>query len=291
MAKKKQPLALVLDSGAIENDILSFACAMIRARRIDGKPDPLPTGWLEKSMIMHGKLGWISSESDAEGFYKIDRLGTVDRYGVPKTVTLTTEATAAAKFSARVAGVADPAGDTSPLAVSIVRANALARPPILSIRRYAVAIATLDVAIPANVIASMRSQIIGVPDTYADSVEDVLHRAAQGLPVVCTSDLYDNMRTIDISVPFLGREYQDLRATLWNEAIKQFGGITPAQYKAERTQSAEVSAGIAGSIDNVYQLIDQFNTDAEKGGVPYRLEYVGYGAKYDTDGMPGREGA
>lgn len=301
MAKKKQPAALVLDSGAVESEILAFACSMIRARRIDGKPDLLPAGWLEKSMIKYGSLGWVRSETAAEGFYQIHRIGAVDRYGVPKTVTLKTEATASPQFSANVIGASlspdEVRADLSPLEVAIVKANALARPPIFAIRRYAVAIAALDVAIPANVIASMRSQIVGVPDTLVDSVEEVLYRAAQGLPVVCTSELFESMRTADISVPFKGGDYQNLRATLWSEAVKQFGGITPAQYKAERTQSAEVSAGIAGSIDNVYQMIDQFNEDAERGGVPYRFEYVGYGQKYDvgetleSGGMPGREGA
>lgn len=285
---KKRPEPLILDELAVEQEIVCFACSQIKARRIDGKPDAVPAGWIEKNLIEHGKIGWVTSDTEAEGFYRVHRLGRLDRYGIPEMAVLTTEATASPQFEAAVVGAAS-GGDNNPLKAAIIRANAIARPPILTIRRYARAIAACDVAIPANIIASMRSQIVGVDQTQSDSMEEILFRAAQGLPVIITADMLQQIRTADISVPFKGGDYQNLRSTLWAEAIKQFGGITPAQYKAERTQSAEVSANIANSIDSVYMMIDQANEDAERYGVPYRLEYVGYGAKYDA-GEPAEGG-
>lgn len=276
---KKKDIPFSVDSSGIEQEILGFACSTIRARRTDGKPDKIPAGWIEKALLLYGRIGWVPSETDAEGFYKVHRIGITDRYGMPEMAILTTDATASPQFSASVIG--SSAKDHTPLQVAIVRANALSRPPILSIRRYANVIAACDIALPANVIASMRSQIVGIPETLKDSVEELLIRSARGLPVICTTDLLESIKTADVSVDFRGQDYQNLRTTLWSEAIKQFGGITPAQYKAERTQSAEVSANIAASIDNVYMLIDQFNEDAERYSVPYRLEYVGFGARYD----------
>lgn len=285
MSKRSKSNPFTLDASAVEDEILCLACSMIRARRVDGKPDRIPAGWVEKSLIRYGRLGWISSDTDAEGFYRVHRIGVQDRYGVPCMALLTTDATASPQFAAEVVGASRFDGvreDTQhPLKVAIVKANALSRPPIHTIRRYAQAIAACDVAIPANIIASMRSQIIGVPDTLVDSAEDMLSRGARGLPVICAADMLDAIKTADVSVDFRAVDYNNLRETLWGEAIKQFGGITPAQYKAERTQTAEVSAHIAASIDNVYQMIDQFNEDAEKYDVPYRLEYVGVGAKYE----------
>ena len=44
-----------------------------------------------------------------------------------------------------------------------------------------------------------------------------------------------------------------------------------------------MSAAIGEGIDSIYSMITQFNRDAEYGGVPFRMSFVGFAEQYDPD--------
>lgn len=277
MSRKDQEMGFVLNTPAISNQLLNFACAMIRCRRMDGRDDSVPAGWAVRQLLLNGRIGYLHSPTDAEGFYNIASQGQVDRYGIPTSVTARTQATGAHGFSVPVSKHDRELNGT----LSVIRANASGTPPFTSMTRYAQMIARAELHINTNLLASMRSQVINAPDSQKAAIDIMLERAAQGLPSVIGTNLMEQLSVFDISVPLDAPEVHALYMQMWAEALKQFGGITPAAYKAERTQSAEVNATVAQSIDNVYILLDQANDDCKTWGVPYVFEYAGVGAMYD----------
>lgn len=259
----------------IENQIIDFACSVIRAERTDGKPDPIPSGWIVRGLIDHGMLAWRTAPEELDGgMYFAAPSGAFDRYGKPGNVFLTNSST----FSGMTVKVGDDC--------RVIRANSTGRPLRSTIKRYAEMLNWCDIATRANIPASMRTQL--VKGLNKATVQALLWESWNGRPAVVMPDRGGKavtdaeIGTVDLSVPLKAQDYRQLAATLWGEVLKMFGGITPAQYKAERTQSAEVSAQIAGSIDSVYVLIDTANDDMAAGGVPYRLVYDGFGARYDA---------
>lgn len=271
--KRQTPL---YDGGLITAEVLDFASSVVRAGRTDGarsEAEP-PDGWIVRNLLKYGQVAYIPDGSPLSGWYLAQSGGVLDRYARPEWLNLRTQATASAVFPYEGA--------------KLVRANLTGRPPILTIERYARMIAQCDTAIAANIYAAMRSQILGVPDKRKLDAEILLDNAAAGLPTILDTDALASITTLDVAVPFDAREKHALRQTLYSELLKHFGGITPTEYKAERVQSAEVSAHVAEAIDNVYVLIDQANADMTAQGVPYRLEYVGVGKTLDpTEGGAG----
>lgn len=271
MAKRKNEY---IPLPGVESEILDFAASMVRVRRTDGKEDATPAGFVERELLKHGALGYLFANDESEGWYFSEKQNPVDRYGLPEFLSLRTGATAGAPFTARRGGEAHQA--------AYIRANSSARSPLLTIRRYADIIGQCDTALRANVIASMNSHVLGVPDaTVKSTVDEILEKARLGLPAVVENSVLGQISRVDISHQFNGINIHTLRQTLYSEALKHFGAITPAQYKSERVQTAEVNAHVAETIDSVYIMIDQFNADCEAYGVPYVMEYVGFGKQFD----------
>lgn len=278
MAKSKTKCAL--NTSAIADQILNFACSMIKARRTDGKPDTLPAGWLERQLLIDGRVGYLHSNTDAGGFFRIRGNGQRNRYGLPVEVVAQTQASGSAAFTVPVY---DPERDDNTGRMAIIRANSGSVSPYLSILRYAEMIARAELHVNTNLLASMRTQILGVPKSRTVMGEIILSDAMAGEPTILEQDALASIDTLDVSVPLTAPAVHALTLQLWSDAIKQFGGITPGAYKAERTQTAEVNANIAESIDNVYILLDQANQDMERQEVPYRLEYNGFGKNYESE--------
>lgn len=272
MAKNNKKIRWV-DSDPIVDDVLNFATGTIG---VEGPAaEGVPFGWIVRRLLVDGMVGYVA-EGDFAGWWRITGVTLYDRYRRPTQVMAATQSTTPV-----VVPMFTTAYNDIPTNVRIIRANPSARAPELTIRSYADLIARCDVALSANIVASMRTQIIGVPPKSAFSAEELLWDAQGGFPTVIDTALLDALKTADISVPLQAPTLQALRQSLYSEVLKRFGGITPAAYKAERVQTAEVSAHVAGAIDDVYTLLDTANADAA--GIGVRFKYNGYGARYDTE--------
>lgn len=273
MQKKQKRTKQPFNVSDVVDNIIAFACSNIVAERTDGRPDDVPSGWITENLIRYGSIGYLHSESAAEGFYNVRRAGIRDRYGTPMQVYARTCATNPASF---VATVGDKTGE-----MAFIRANPQGTPPIGTIMRYAAMINACDAGTLANTIAALRTQLL-VTSGEPEAVEAILSGIYDGLPAIidANSPLSD-MHTVDISADFVAADYHALATTLMGDCLKMFGGVSPAQYKAERVQAAEVSAQIAASIDSVYIMIDTANADMQRQNVPYHIAYVGFGAKYE----------
>lgn len=283
MASKQTPSDFFAPDIIVDN-IINFACSQIKHRRTDGKPDPIPPGWIVENLIREGRLGWLHANDPSEGMYLVQGDYTRSRYGEPTMVALRSQATSAASFN-----VPTDYDGIAPGKVSILSANTTETPPVLYIERVARVIAKLDMVIYGNTLASSRTQIIGMDRKQGAILKSLFNDVEQGLPTVIQNEIAAMIQRIDISAQFIGNDYYALRRALMSDILKQFGAVTPTMYKAERTQSAEVNASVGEAIDNVYVMIDQFNRDAEDGEAPYELYYGGYGVRYDTDDVSATE--
>ena len=273
----KQTPATIFDAQTITENVVRFACSQVTAVRTDGQDDPVPPGWIVEHLIRRGVLGYKHAWDASEGWYFIDECGQKNRYGEPFYVEAYTQASARRPQRLRT--------DTDGIrrnTVSIVSANVSGTPPILTIERYAKIIAVLDTLIFTNARAASRTQIIGGNRKQFATLRSMFDDIAEGLPSFIDQEIANTIQRVDISVPFIGNDVYTLRTNMYNELLNMWGGLAPTAYKAERTQSAEVSAMVGNSIDNVYIMIDSVNRDCTDGEVPYKLVYTGYGARFDV---------
>lgn len=273
----KQTPATNFDAKSITENVVRFACSQVTAVRTDGQEDRVPPGWIVENSIRRGKLGYKHAWDASEGWYFIDECGQKNRYGEPFYVEAYTQASARRPQRLRT--------DTDGIrrnTVSIVSANVTGTPPILTIERYAKIIAALDTLIYTNTLAASRTQIIGANKRQFATLKSMFDDIVQGLPSFIDQEIAATIQRVDVSVPFIGNDVYTLRTSMYNELLNMWGGLAPTAYKAERTQSAEVSAMVGNSIDNVYIMIDSVNRDCMDGEVPYKLVYTGYGARFDV---------
>ena len=273
----KQTPATIFDAQTITENVVRFACSQVTAVRTDGQEDRVPPGWIVENLIRRGKLGYKHAWDASEGWYFIDECGQKNRYGEPFYVEAYTQASARRPQRLRT--------DTDGIrrnTVSIVSANVTGTPPILTIERYAKIIAALDTLIYTNTLAASRTQIIGANKRQFATLKSMFDDIVQGLPSFIDQEIAATIQRVDVSVPFIGNDVYTLRTNMYNELLNMWGGLAPTAYKAERTQSAEVSAMVGNSIDNVYIMIDSVNRDFMDGEVPHKLVYTGYGARFDV---------
>ena len=276
MARQPSP-ASVFDANSITESVIRFACSQVTAVRTDGQDDPVPPGWIVEQLIRRGKLGYKHAWDATEGWYFIDNGGQLNRYGEPFHVSAYTQASG--KATQRLRTDCDGVRRNT---ISIVAANVTETPPVLMIERYAKIIAALDTLIYTNTLAASRTQIIGANKRQFATLKSMFDDIVQGLPSFIDQEIAATIQRVDVSVPFIGNDVHQLRTNMYNELLNMWGGLAPTAYKAERTQSAEVSAMVGNSIDNVYIMIDSVNRDCRDGEVPYQLVYTGYGARFDV---------
>ena len=282
MAKKNTPRGCIRCASAddIEKQLVNYAVGMVGLRRTDGnEEDTPPDGWVQNNLILDGRCGYLTADDDSAGFYVVmgnttkNKSGIVKRYDVPRYVFAKASRT----------------GEQTPFSIStdrmhIIRANPMSYPPIISIRRYAALIAQCYTALAVNLRASMKAQMIGCDQKQKDNIEDFLMDVYGGQAYgIFEKDGLSDISQLDISVDFRAPEIHDLLRTLEGDAHREIGGVTPPQFKAERTQSAEVSAAIGETIDCVNLLINTANADLQACGAPYEFYNRGFSARFDED--------
>lgn len=264
-------------ASSVLGQLINFACAMIGIETTDGSVDAAPSAWVIRQIIDYGRVGFYdTSNKNMRGWWIVNELGELNRYGLPRRLVCRTEATTSGEF-------VRPAVYSKEKGMKLLRANALMTPPRYIMEKYARVIEEAETLLRSNIEASRHAQVLTCPKSLVHTVEDALEDATDGLPAIIEQGIADQIGNIDISVPFYANDIHSLITSLYADAIKRFGGVTPTQYKAERVQSAEVSASVAEAIDNIYIMIDTLNEDCERYGVPRRFFYRGFGAVFDRD--------
>lgn len=279
MARKNMQRVGLPTSGGALDTLLDFACAMVDVRATDGRDMPEPPGFVVENLIRYGALGWNERQGPERGWWIVNAYTAFNRYGMPKQAICRTLAT-------NVREITRPLVYDSGEGMKLIRASVTRVPPLLFMKKYARNIEKAERLLWTNMGAAMRSQIIGAPKNQVETVRGILTDAEDGEASILEDTVASALTTTDVSVPFAGNDIHELLVSLWGDAFRRFGGVTPPQYKAERVQSAEIAADVAEAIDNVYIMIDTFNDDCRRYGVPREMVYRGYGERFDRDDEP-----
>lgn len=266
------------DASATLLQIINFAASMIDVKSDDPAIKSAPRGWALYNLFRYGMIGFYDADSPAlRGWWIAMGYDRLNRYGLPVRAECRTDKTGAASVFKTIEYRPNERG------MKILRANTLSIPPLLAMREDARRIDRAYSLLDVNLRAAKRTQILTCEKNQKDAVLNVLADQEEGDFSVLDRSTLSEIGSIDISVPYVGGDVHALISNLWADALRRWGGVTPPQYKAERTQSAEVAASVAESIDNIYIMLDTLNADAERVGVPVRFEYRGYGATFDHD--------
>lgn len=234
---------------------------------IDGLEPDVPKSFVISALVDGGRAGFLDVADPSRGFYRFAPNDVPNRYGLFEGGTLT-----------------NGAGRTFPVKKNVVevRANPERYPLKLDIIKYANQLARCDMAIDANIKAATYSRMIGTSDPKErEAIEIAIEECMLGRPAIVDNSIRQAFESSDISVALVAPQIAAVRAQIYADAQRRVGTVSGGQYKKERVQTAEVDASIAETIDNIYIMIDTFNEDCERGGLPYRMRYNGYAAKYD----------
>lgn len=277
MANKLTERIYLPDASAVTLQIANFAASMIDIVSDDPAINEAPRGWALVNLFRYGSIGFYDADSPAlRGWWVTMGFDRRNRYGQPVRVECRTDKTG----SAAMFKTAEY--DPQKRGMKILRANPLMVPPLIAMQEDAKRIERAYSLLDANLRAAKRTQILTCEKNQKDAVLEVLADQEEGEVSVLDRAALSEIGTVDISVPFAGGDIHAMINNLWADALRRWGGVTPPQYKAERTQSAEVAASVAESIDNIYIILDTLNSDAKRLGVPARFVYRGYGATFDN---------
>lgn len=266
------------DASAVTLQIVNFAASMIEIESDDPAVKQAPRGWALVNLFRYGMIGFYDSESPAlRGWWIAMGADRFNRYKQPIRCECRTDRTGAASMFKTIEY------DPKKRGMKLLRANPLTVPPLIAMQEDAGRIERAYSLLDVNLRAAKRTQILTCEKNQKDAVLDILADQDDGEFSVIDRSALSEIGSLDISVPYVGGDVHALISNLWADALRRWGGVTPPQYKAERTQSAEVAASVAESIDNIYIMLDTLNADAKRVGVPVRFKYRGYGATFDQD--------
>ena len=250
------------------DDLINMACDMVR---IENLQPEIPKTYIPQALIETGGVGFLDSNTYAGGFYWARPLGLPIRYNEWDRFEFFD------RFGRTNFEVTRDAG------ARFIKANAKATPPRLILERLAIMLDLCDRSIAANIRAQIMGRVFPWDNKKGDKALDVLMGEFEsGLPLGLPPEQVLSLQTADLTVPVTFDRTLAGRAAIWADAMQRVGSVAAMQYSRERTQSAEVNAYIASTIDLVYIMINTFNDDCERqnilgtDGKPLRMVYAGY---------------
>lgn len=278
MANKRYE-AEALQAGIRKRYVDELTALFCNSVIVDGIEGDAPQSFLLLTLLRFGQVGKYNGE-----WYRLVAEAPLNQYGLPSYYSLQTG-------NGIILAVHIPREK-----INIYRANAISYPYIGNFEAVADSLALMDTSIRTNLLNSQTAWLMGVDnEEQAENIKRAYEDMALGLPAIVVNKKTMGESFADeknVSVMFIADKIADLRERRWDDALKRCGIVTANDYKRERVQTAEVNAGAGESIDYIYQMIDQFNQDAEKQGQPERMRFNGVAQEYDqTDEENNEAGA
>lgn len=244
-------------------------------------PTEIPPEYITLGMLFDGAMG--VKKDNTSTWYRIKPAGTLNRYGYANFYNL---GYANENFVEQNVPYED---------VNLIKANAQCFPWIVKFVQSAERIERLETSAGINVEVSRNTAIIPVPDEKdARQIEQFYKSAKDGAVAVAVTERVAEMLHNQVENPteFVADKIMTLARAEWEDVIKRCGVLTSNNFKRERVQTAEVNAGAGECIDYIYIMVDTFNRDCERAGLPTRMHFNGYADAFDTapDGMEGGDG-
>lgn len=221
--------------------------------------------FVKKCLFDNGSVGY---DCITKSFYLVAGQG-VNKYGDPTTLILIT---------ANGIQLTRPAF-YEPSSIGAYKINALPTDMTMSglIREVTDFMTNCDVAMRQNLEACKTPYIVVCKNKDLQlSFEQAIEQKQKGQAVVLVSEeLGEGLKSVDISVDFLAKEFAEVRDTERDTLLTKLGIMTANTDKKERVQSAEVNANIGQASDYIYMLIDTFNKQCESYGLNYEMQFNG----------------
>lgn len=221
--------------------------------------------FVKKCLFDNGSVGY---DLITKQFYMVAGEG-VNKYGDPKSLILTT---ADGKVFSRPAFY-------EPSSIGAYKINALPTHMTMSglIKEVTDFMENCDVAIRQNLEACKTPYIVICKNKDLQlSLQHAIEEKQKGQAVILVSEeLGDGLKSVDIGVDFLCKEFMEVRDTEVDKLLTKLGIMTANTDKKERVQSAEVNANIGQASDYIYLLIDTFNKQTESYGLNYEMQFNG----------------
>lgn len=244
-------------------------------------PTEIPPDYITLGMLFDGAMG--VKTDDPNVWYRIKPAGTINRYGYANAYNL---GYANGIFVQQNVPYTD---------VHLIKANAQCFSWIIKFVQAAERIEQLETSAKINVEVSRNTAIIPVPDEKdARQIEQFYKTAKDGAVAVAVTERVAEMLHNQVENPteFVADKIMTLARAEWEDVIKRCGVLTSNNFKRERVQTAEVNAGAGECIDYIYIMVDTFNRDCKRAGLPTRMHFNGYADAFDTapDDMEGGDG-
>lgn len=241
------------------NEIFALACNSVKINSLE---QHIPEWYVIQTLLRKGRIAFFGNPRNA---YMASGTGQFDIYGRPSSWWLT-----ACNNVNFIVG-ADYNG------LAIIRANAIERPVDASIRFAAGMMADIDVNIKLNLLHTQNTEIIFTDDKTVTSAKEVQYKRMAGVPAVFVSAKLGEQLTgkqynaVPVTSEFIADRLYQLKEKYRRDILVQVG-VIPDVDKKERVQSAEIDAAATEVFDFLRCMVDNFNRDAERGGLPYSME-------------------
>lgn len=281
LKKQQQELSAAYSTHDYEWSIFSeLELAFCNAVKISGLTPEVYPPFIMQGLLYHGAVGYVDEEQSYSlgvraGWYWVRSCGFNSEYGFPQSYNL-------------VFGNYDVAkSNVFYKDFHLLHANATHYPWALRFLRDAKELTALNVSEKINTEASRNADLIPVPNV---ETEQTLRRAYDNMRNGCATVVLSEsaaeclQNKVTNPTPFIADSIHALYQQKYADALKRCGIVSANDYKKERVQTAEVNAGAGESIDYIYILIDSFNDSCEREGLPFRMSFNGYAARFDRDG-------
>lgn len=235
-------------------------------------PADIPPEYITLGMLCDGAMCIRKDNPDI--WYRVKPSGTINRYGYSNYYNL---GYANDVFVEQNVPYED---------IHLIKANAQCFPWFIKFVQSAERIEKLETSANINIEVSRNTAIIPVPDEKSvSSIERVYKSTKEGAVAVAVSDHVAEMLQNQVTNPtqFVADKIMTLARAEWEDIIKRCGVLAANNFKRERVQTAEVNAGAGEVIDYIYILVDTFNRDCERAGLPTRMHFNGYATHFDDN--------
>ena len=226
-------------------------------------PDNVPKDWVIKSLLEKGRIGVIDI-GGVEKWLPATNGGELDDMGEPLKYILNT-----------ANGMTMTYKRGNSMLKAVIRLRPSARPLIEWLRSESLNLAFIRMSKKANLVACETSQVYECGnDKTVTEMKSVFKKRSLGIPAIFSrkEGMDGSVKNIGSNVPFIADKLNQIYTEDKNHVLSRLGILTSNSDKKERVQVGEITAQVGEVVDSIYTFIDTFNYDAERAGIPQRME-------------------
>lgn len=248
-----------------DNEYNEFVDLICNALKIDNLPEHVAKDWVIKSLLQKGAIGiyqlntelWLPASPD----------GKVDEMGKPLNWFLSTAN--GKTFNVKT--------DSKSLK-GIIRLRPSGRGLDDWLKIESDNLAYILMSKKANLIATENCNVYQCGnDKTVIEMKSVFKKRAIGMPAIFSrkDGIDGDVKNLGNNVPYIADKLNQLYEEDKNKVKQRLGILTANSDKKERVQVGEITASVGEAVDSIYTIIDTFNNDAKRFGIPARMSLNG----------------